>query len=1825
MSFKIKVTRKIMPSSLDGKAYKSTPQTNQWIVIHNTAGGTASSNANYFHSGSEGRNVCAHYVVDDQEIYQLLEDNWYGVHAGGDGQEYKDKWTPSNATDCTNSNSIGIEVADGDKVNHLEAIENVIELTRYLMKQYNIDANHVIRHGDTQAKGCPATIMKLGKWGYIKEEIAKRNEANQTLTFDKSLFSTSSMNGSSASSPTGSGGSGSGSSSDSALDILPNVDHRFNIANMEEVTGACLIFNPPFNVCTLENKEKHFAEWLWDKSYHYLIDPTYIVDDNPNDDIPDLTNAKHINDMDTDDGTDQNTKPGAKKPAIPDDDINPDEPKDPNDENSDDNQTPDVVAPEEDNSIVIKGGFLKDKSRLLQCYSLTDNDKITYINRTLFENKPQAHCIMIGCFIPYYDDLKDLGITYEQVEKNIINSVSKILWANGLEAKNLWREFDLNRVASPAHYLERNKWKDLLNEIDKQVEWRNAKFGVVTPTYKKYIAVIPDQTIQINTGTGSNTGDTSSPDISGISDTAKAVWTFLTSKGYTPECAAGILGNMYQESGVNPKAIQGGGKGPAAGICQWENYNTKSARWKAMADHASSKGKDWTDLQSQLEWLDLELQGKDSTTLSHLKKKVGGYEQFKALTDVDKACLVFEESFERAGKPNMPRRYEAAKKYYEQFKGSTSTTSVASIQPRSPEQPDDNGNSNTTTSSSLFTEEDFKNAVFVGDSLTVGMGQAVKNVKVFATVGQTVGKGKGEHFNSIVQTKPKIVVLSYGTNDSGYKDTTGFVTNYKGFISDLKSKIPGVTVFVNKIFPGDPELANESGKKCIENIPAHNDAIGTIVAEAGAFLLDCTTIPNLKSYYTDGIHFKNEFYKLWYDKMKELVLSTSTNSGGSETTTTGSLINSIWGEIKNPGPAVALPYNGNSMGGLEHKEWGGRMDYYINDPQNQNMQKPTINNIVSDNEYYDFCKEFFLGEKYDSNGIAVDVCNFQKYWELIDLYSEEHEPYDKGLVDIKVSGITPNDRINALTTTFTTDNENIFHFNVLESGPGSTGHCVKAADELNYIITPTDLKVEPIYPDLILPPQYTTTGNDKSNNNAIPLSVMQQVKDSDTFTKQLSFDYDLLKDKVKKTDESLGPINFMDPYPTDDKIIELERHFPKVSIDEIEAQLYSCNHPGCPIGQPMAKNFAMLSDALMNQAQRTEQRLVKLENILSTIMRNQARLSSRININCVYYGGQSTLAGKYKCIRCMHDDRVHDGAIVTLDQCLNCTRYEPILGQIYQILDESGFNGSVILDDMQMSYSNLENYKQLNMQTMRSVKYNYVEANGEKNCIKPEKDRIELWKEANKQIYLKQKEQEALEKEIEDDITSDEINEEVEAAIEPEYIFRMNWADTFLNSQQPDVKAYPTEGIIMRYKKETGDLPYNEYLKTLDPELDKDVIEDVQKEMKLVNGLWVSTQEEPDTVQVNKYSSEKFYFKGFAEIKQSSWNSSGPGGGNGVAECRQKILEMANTIVQECTDGKAWYSQTNRTTDYNKPGYHNGKKAYDCTGFVSCCYLHAGLKSMYAKTCSGGTLINEIINNGGEMWLMNEEGFNKAKPGDVIIVANSKVSESDMGKFVKTQHAIIYMGDKTIAHAANSKKGIIKESIEDWRMKAGTHFFVRPKDLMDADAASVSAGGSSGGVNETAGEVDGKKYVARIPGAVCTSYTGGGSGASGMGCEYNKTCASHNMPYGTKIYIPQLASKLGGDGVLTVTDTGGCFFDFDLFTQSSIGKTNADVYVLEWGTGKVAPSYTWAINFYLGNGRWSGLISAWNTYKNMGGKLMSFTKFNQEDANLKNHAHYNDK
>ena len=162
--------------------------------------------------------------------------------------------------------------------------------------------------------------------------------------------------------------------------------------------------------------------------------------------------------------------------------------------------------------------------------------------------------------------------------------------------------------------------------------------------------------------------------------TTMQVWNYFRSAGFSEEATAGIMGNLYQESGVDPTCIQGNGAGPAAGIAQWENYNTQSGRWKEMADYCESQGKPWTDLKCQLDYILIEMPGVFRVYTGH-----GTYtypngtvtwwpesvsmEEYKQLDDIDTAVEIFERTFERASIPNMARRISQAHAYYDMYHG----------------------------------------------------------------------------------------------------------------------------------------------------------------------------------------------------------------------------------------------------------------------------------------------------------------------------------------------------------------------------------------------------------------------------------------------------------------------------------------------------------------------------------------------------------------------------------------------------------------------------------------------------------------------------------------------------------------------------------------------------------------------------------------------------------------------------------------------------------------------------------------------------------------------------------------------------------------------------------------------------------------------------------------------------------------------------------------------------------------------------------------------------------------------------------------------------
>lgn len=171
------------------------------------------------------------------------------------------------------------------------------------------------------------------------------------------------------------------------------------------------------------------------------------------------------------------------------------------------------------------------------------------------------------------------------------------------------------------------------------------------------------------------------------SNTAEQVWNYFISAGFTPEAAAGVMGNLYQESHLDPTAIQNGGAGPAAGICQMETYQNYNSRWGQMAKLAESRGKDWTDLSSQLDFMlsDMPSQFDAYTGKSPHYYPNGEWcwwpekmtlESYKALTDVNKATEIFERVFERGSITRMSERFESANLYYDMYKNMTPGTDV---------------------------------------------------------------------------------------------------------------------------------------------------------------------------------------------------------------------------------------------------------------------------------------------------------------------------------------------------------------------------------------------------------------------------------------------------------------------------------------------------------------------------------------------------------------------------------------------------------------------------------------------------------------------------------------------------------------------------------------------------------------------------------------------------------------------------------------------------------------------------------------------------------------------------------------------------------------------------------------------------------------------------------------------------------------------------------------------------------------------------------------------------------------------------------------------
>ena len=204
------------------------------------------------------------------------------------------------------------------------------------------------------------------------------------------------------------------------------------------------------------------------------------------------------------------------------------------------------------------------------------------------------------------------------------------------------------------------------------------------------------------------------------STTKDQVYTWLVSNGYSPAAAAGVMGNIQQETGFKYGADSYDGHYPSIGMFQWEKYtgsdSTATSRAKALINFAAQNGSSWQDIGIQLAYMNKELDGlsnwfdpknstdhdtrvaalggtfkngskkaqKDSTFYrSGLTDKDGvSIGQFKTLSDPQLAAKYFHAGFERSGdtwgSSGMNTRINAAQAYYDLYANNGQLNSTAS-------------------------------------------------------------------------------------------------------------------------------------------------------------------------------------------------------------------------------------------------------------------------------------------------------------------------------------------------------------------------------------------------------------------------------------------------------------------------------------------------------------------------------------------------------------------------------------------------------------------------------------------------------------------------------------------------------------------------------------------------------------------------------------------------------------------------------------------------------------------------------------------------------------------------------------------------------------------------------------------------------------------------------------------------------------------------------------------------------------------------------------------------------------------------------------------
>jgi lysophospholipase L1-like esterase len=170
--------------------------------------------------------------------------------------------------------------------------------------------------------------------------------------------------------------------------------------------------------------------------------------------------------------------------------------------------------------------------------------------------------------------------------------------------------------------------------------------------------------------------------------------------------------------------------------------------------------------------------------------------------------------------------------------------------------------------------DQFKNSVFMGDSITVGfaVNEILPNESVMAGAGATAGYIYEEYMDDLAEKKPDNVFIMLGSDDmlmpvDDPKEL--FRNDLTKFINKIKEESPDSKIYIQSITPVTQEALELESR--YERIEDYNELLKDLADELSVNYVDIGALAKENSdlFAEDGVHFKKEFYQLWLNKLSE--------------------------------------------------------------------------------------------------------------------------------------------------------------------------------------------------------------------------------------------------------------------------------------------------------------------------------------------------------------------------------------------------------------------------------------------------------------------------------------------------------------------------------------------------------------------------------------------------------------------------------------------------------------------------------------------------------------------------------------------------------------------------------------------------------------------------------------------------------------------------------------------------------------------------------------------------------------------------------------------